>query len=327
MTSSQDRDTDQKRTSVKEPTTEPTTLPLYNHTARKDWGVGVLIREDEGRRAYLFEDGQERVMANGFHQLMRRVENPSATQRAFYERQRSLLAGREKVKSSASQSDGPSFHDQVEKFHKAYTAGLADPKWIVDVRGEGASARVPRHRDALIREAQEQLSLPAMEALLAKQNFAQVWESVTTVLSHSDLVPAAQLKKPKAANAEHLRTLALTARDLLHGKGPYPQLFDAYIKGLSLVIGEAPRWEVATALSAAFHPKEHICVHPIAFRHHLKVMGSRGAIPARATSAGYTRLLTVARVAAKRLAEYGPPPRDLFDVYDFIRVTFSSSPV
>jgi hypothetical protein len=289
--------------------------------------VGVLIREDEGRRAYLFEDGQERVMANGFHQLMRRVEQPTASQRAFYERQRSLLAGREKRKSLAPQSDGPSFHDQVEKFHKVYPAGLADPKWLVDVRGEGADPRVPRHRDALIREAQEQLSLPALEALLAKRNYAEVWESITTVLSHSDLVPAAQLKKRKTVDGEHLRSVALTARELLHGKGQYAQLFDAYLKALSLVIGETPRWEIATALSAAFHPTQHICVHPIAFRHHLKVMGSRGAIPARVTCAGYTRLLTVARIAAKKLAEYGPPPRDLFDVYDFIRITFSSSPI
>jgi hypothetical protein len=157
------------------------------------------------------------------------------------------------------------------------------------------------------------------------KNYAQVWELITTVLSHSDLVPAAQLRKPKSANAEHLRGLALAARELLHGKGQYPHLFDAYLKELSLVIGEAPRWEVATALSAAFHPTQHICVHPVAFRNQLKVMGSRGAIPARATSAGYTRLLTVARLAAKKLAEYGPPPRDLFDVYDFIRITFSRS--
>jgi len=310
---------------VTEPTSEQSTLPLFNHTSRKDWGVGVLIREDEGKRAYLFEDGQERTMANGFHQLMRRVEQPNAAQRAFYERQRSLLAGREKVKSSALQSEGPSFHDMVEKFHKAYAAGLADPKWLVDVRGEGASTRVPRHRDALIREAQEQLSLPALEALLAKQNYAQIWELVTTVLSHSDLVPAAQLKKPKAANGEHLRGLAVSACELLHGKGTYAQLFEAYLRALTLAFGEPPRWEVATALSAAYHPTQHICVHPIALRHHLKVMGSRGAIPARATSAGYTRLLSVSRLAAKRLAEYGPPPRDLFDVYDFIRITFSSA--
>src|SRR4051812_37804998 len=92
-------------------------LPLFNHTARKDWGVAVLIREDGGKRAYVFEDGEERTMANGFHQLMRRVEQPSVDQRAFYERQRGLLAAREKA-SSRSLSDGPSFLDQLEKLHK-----------------------------------------------------------------------------------------------------------------------------------------------------------------------------------------------------------------
>jgi len=306
---------------VTESTSEPSALPIFNHATRKDWGVGVLIREDEGKRAYVFEDGQERTVANAFHQLMRRVEQPNAAQRAFYERQRGLLAGREKVNASASQSDGPSFHDQVEKFHKKYTAGLADPKWLADVRGEGASARAPRHRDALIRAAQEQLSLHAFDALVTAQNYSEIWGLITTVLSHSDLVPAAQLKKPKAANGEHLRSLALAARDLLHGKGPYEPRFDAYLGALSLVIGEAPRWELATALSAAYLPTEHICVHPAACRQLLKVMGSHGAIPARATSAGYKRVLTVARLAAKKLAEYGPPPRDLFDVYDFVRIT------
>jgi hypothetical protein len=89
---------------------------------------------------------------------------------------------------------------------------------------------------------------------------------------------------------------------------------------LSLVVGEAPRWELATALSAAFMPAEHMCVHPATFRQLLKVMGSRATVPTRASSAGYKRVLTVTRVVAKKLAEYGTPPRDLFDVYDFIRV-------
>jgi hypothetical protein len=305
---------------VTQPTSEPSALPIFHHATRKDWGVGVLIREDEGKRAYLFEDGQERTMANAFHQLMRRVEQPSATQRAFYERQRGLIAGREKQNSSAPRSDGPSFHDLVEKFHKKYPAGLADPKWLMEVRGEGASAPVPRHRDALIRAAQERLSVAALDGLVAEQTYSEIWVLITSVLSQSDLVPAAQLKKSKSAVDEHLRSLTLAARDLLHGKGPYEPRFDAYLKGLSLVIGEAPRWELATALSAAFLPTEHICVHPATVRHLLKVMGSRGAVPARASSAGYKQVLTVARLVAKKLAEYGPPPRDLFDVYDFNRI-------
>ncbi len=304
-----------------EPASEPGTLPIFNHTARKEWGVGVLVREDEGKRAYLFEDGRERTMANGFHQLMRRVEQPNADQRAFYERQRGLLAARAKANSSTSGFQGPSFLDQVEKLHKKYSAGLADPQWLVDVRGEGAGPRTPRHRDALIREAQEQLSSVALDALVKTQSFAQIWDLITTVLSHTDLVPAAQLKKPKSVNSEHLRGLALAARELLHGAGPYEPRFDAYLRALSLVIGEAPRWEVATALSAAFHPAQHICVHPTAFRHQLKMMGARGSVSVRATSAGYARFLTIARLVSSKLAEHGPSPRDLFDVFDFIRIT------
>jgi len=300
-------------------TSEP--LPLFKHTARKDWGVGVLVREDEGKRAYLFEDGQERTMANGFHQLMRRVEEPSPSQRAFYERQRGMLAAREKNNASAStRTEGPSFHEQVEKLHKAYPAGLADPKWMTEIRGEGVDARTPRHRDALIREAQERLSASALDALLKTQSYAQVWEAVTSVLSHSDLVPAAQLKKPKSAGNDTLRALALAVRELLHGTAAYEPRFDAWVAALTLFANEA-RWELATALPAAFHPTQYICVHPTSFRRQLKLMGARGAAPARATSAGYTRFSTIARLVSNKLTEYGTPPRDLFDVYDFVRIT------
>lgn len=304
-----------------QPTREPGALPLFNHTARKDWGVGVLVWEDGGKRAYLFEDGEERTMANGFHQLMRRVEQPNAAQRAFYERQRGLLAAREKASASNSRFGAPSFLEQLEKFHSTYPEGLADPKWVADVRGEGSEHFTTRHRDALIREAQEQLSPAALDALVQTHSFGQIWELVTAVLSRMDLVPAVQLKKLKSADPERVRGLALAARELLHGKTPYEQRFDAYLIALSQVIGEVPRWEVATALSAAFHPTQHICVQPTAFRHQLKVMGARGSAPARATSAGYTRFLSVARLVSNKLTEQGQPPRDLFDVCDFIRAT------
>ena len=84
--------------------TTETDLPLFNHTARKDWGVAVLVREEGGKRAYVFEDGEERTMASGYHQLMRRVEQPNVDQRAFYERQRAVLARREKASASNSPS-------------------------------------------------------------------------------------------------------------------------------------------------------------------------------------------------------------------------------
>jgi len=300
-----------------QPAVETSALPLFNHTTRKEWGVGILVREEGGKRVYRFEDGAERTMANGFHQLMSRVEQPSVAQRAFYESQRGLIAAREKA-NSASRSDNPSFLDQLEKLHKTYPGGLADPKWVVDARGEPAAPRAPRHRDALIRDAQEQLSAAALDALIKAQKFDQIWTSVSAVLSQTDLVPAAQLKLPKSVDSGHRRGLALAVRELLHGTGAYEQRLDAYLAALALVTGEAPRWEIATALSAAFNPTQHISVHPTAFKKQLKVMGARGSAPARATSAGYVRFLSVARLVSDKLKEQEQPPRDLFDVYDFI---------
>jgi len=304
-----------------QPSSETGALPLFNHTTRKDWGVAVLVREEGGKRGYLFEDGEERTMANGYHQLMRRVEEPSVDQRAFYERQRVLLARREKARTSTSQTGEPSFLDQLEKLHETHSGGLTDPKWLVEVRGEGAPQRAPRHRDALTREAQEQLSASALDALIKSQSFTQLWDLALSFLSHTDLVPAAQLKKPKSAKSDTLKNLALALRELLHGKGAYEPRFDAFLAALISVYGEAPHWEIATALSAAVHPADHVCVHPAAFRQQLKAMGGRGTALTRATSAGYTRFLSIARLVSNKLIEQGQTPRDLFDVYDFIRLT------
>ena len=301
-------------------------LPLFNHTARKDWGVAVLVREEGGKRAYVFEDGEERTMASGYHQLMRRVESPNVDQRAFYERQRAVLARREKASASSSPSDGRSFLDQLETLHETYPAGLSDPKWLQTMRGEGVADRVPRHRDALVREAQEKLSPAAVEALIKSQSFAQVWDAVLSVLSHTDLVPAAQLKKPKGLKDEGMRGLALAVRELLHGKAPHDQRFDAFLAAFAAAYGEAARWEIATAPLAVYSPGDSVTIHPAAFKAQVKVMGGRGSAPARATSAAYTRFLSVARLVSNKLKEQNQEPRDMLDVYDFIKLTSGSGP-
>ena len=85
---------------------------IFAHTLRKEWGIGVLAWEDGGKRGYLFEDGEERTMASGFHQLMRRVEKPNAEQIAAHERLRQRLAVSEKAASLAT-AGGPTFLDQM----------------------------------------------------------------------------------------------------------------------------------------------------------------------------------------------------------------------
>jgi len=297
---------------------------IFDHALRKEWGVGILAWEDGGKRGYLFEDGEERTLASGFHQLMRKVEAPSAEQIAAFERLRRKLAAREQAQPSGGGA-GAHFRDQLVSLHATYGAGLLDPKWVADIRGEGAAQRLPGHRAPMILEAQERLSKAALDALLGSHSFAQIWEQVTTSLSHTDLVPAPQLKKPRPANQEQQRGLAVAVRELLYGAGAYEQRFDRYVAALA-ALGEPPRWEIATALSALVHPAQHVCVHPVAFRRQLEATGSRTTAPARPSAAAYMRMLAVARFVSSKLTEQGQPPRDLLDVYDFVRVTLAPSP-
>jgi hypothetical protein len=291
---------------------------LFAHKNRKDWGVGVLAWEHDGKRGYLFDNGEERTMASDFFEMMRKVEQPSADERAAYTRLRQILAAR--AKATASARLGATFADHVEKFRETYPGGLQDAKWLTDIRGEGADRRIPRHRDAAIVEAEEQLSSAALDALINNQKHEQLWSLVTSVLGRTDLVPAVQLRKPKTPSAEQQRGLATAARDLLYAKTPYDQRFDKYLAALAGFYGEPARWEIATALSALVHPEDHVCVHPAIFRQQLKSTGSSGTVPAKPTSSGYARLLVIARFVGTQLTGQGEAPRDLLDVHDFIRI-------
>lgn len=291
---------------------------LFAHKNRKDWGVGVLAWEADGKRGYLFENGEERTMASAFYEMMRRVERPNAAETAAYAKLQHILAAR--AKATATARLGATFADHVEKFRETYADGLQDAKWLVEVRGEGAERRVPRHRDAMIREAKEQLSCAALDTLIGNQKHDQLWDLVMSVLGRTDLVPATQLKRAKSAAVEQQRGLAIAVRDLLYGKTPYDQRFERYLAALASFYGEPPRWEIATALSALVHPTEHVCVHPTIFRQQLKATGSRSTIAPRPTSAAYARLLVIARFVGNQLVGQGETPRDLLDVHDFIRI-------
>ena len=301
-----------------QPANESRSPSLFAHKNRKDWGVGVLAWEADGKRGYLFDNGEERTMASGFFELMRRIEHPSAEENAACDRLQRILAKRANARASARL--GATFAGHVEKFRATYPDGLQDAKWLIEVRGDGAERRTPRHRDAMVREAKEQLSSAALDALISSQKHEQVWNLVTSVLGRTDLVPAAQLRKPKSVTGEQHRGFAVAARDLLYGKTPYEERFEHYIGVLAGFFGEPARWEIATALSALVHPKEHVCVHPAIFRQHLKATGSRGTIAARPSHAAYTRLLGIARFVSSQLVGQGEAPRDLLDVHDFIRI-------
>jgi hypothetical protein len=68
--------------------------PIFRHSKRPDWGVGIVSSEGEGKRSYLFEDGEERTLGAVGVTLMRRVDRPDAEQRQTCAHLLSLLAKR-----------------------------------------------------------------------------------------------------------------------------------------------------------------------------------------------------------------------------------------
>jgi hypothetical protein len=291
---------------------------LFAHKNRGDWGVGVLAWEADGKRGYLFDNGEERTMASGFFELMRRVEQPNAEQAASYARLQQILAAR--AKATATERRGATFADHVERFRETYPDGLQGDKWLAEVRGDGPEARSPRHRDVAIAEAKVQLSAHALDELITSLKYEQVWSLVISVLGRTDLVPSAQLRKPKSVAPDLQRALAMAARELLYGKAPYEQRFERYLAALAGFYGEPARWEIATALSAIVHPATHVCIQPAVFRQQFKANGTSGTVPSGPSSSAYNKLLVVARFVGTQLTGQGEPPRDLLDVLDFIRI-------
>jgi len=296
---------------------------LFAHTLRKEWGVGVLASEKDGKRRYLFENGEERTLANGFHQMMLRVETPSPDQQVAFARLQGILAGRARDPDAAgAKPTGWSLGNQLAKFRESYPAGVSDPDWIAEVRG-GASGS--QSRQSILKDAQEQLSAKAIDSLLSGQKFTELWELVVALVSRGNLVPSSQLKL-KAPSGEPLRVLAVAIRELLHGTPSYDKRFDRFLSAFEAAVGAAPGWELATALSALVHPIEHVCIEPSMFKKQLKVSSIKRTIAARPSSTGYASFLSIARLVANKLAEQGEVPRDLWDVRDFIVFTLKPVP-
>jgi hypothetical protein len=301
-------------------TDDPASRSLFVHVLRKDWGVAILAGAANGKRRYLFEDGEERTLADGYYQMMRRVAQPDVEQLAVHGRLRGTLAARE-GRSSDPKAPGGSFPEQLARLHKIYRDGLSDPQWSSAIRGENEQQRATRHRQPVLDEARELLSRKAFDSQLGKQHHAPtMWEQLIAILRRTDLVPGAQLES-NPLSPELMRALNVALGSLLHGTGAYEPRFDRYLAALTAAFGQTPEWELATAPSAIVHPKEHVCVEPTSFRKQLKLNGYKRSVMLPPSSAAYKTFLNGARFVANKLAEHHELSRDMLDVRDFIVLT------
>ena len=298
-------------------TAEESEIPtLFAHHTRKDWGFGVLAGERDGKRSYLFESGEERLMGGGAHDMMRRVVPLDRDQQATLARLTALVARRQ-GRTEPSKAAGFSLLEQLEALHRAFPQGFLDPAW-------SSENRAGRQRATRVVEAQELLSVKALDALLKAQQFDAVWAEITKVLKATQWLASDQLKA--LPGGEPSRQVAGAARELLYGSGAIEQRLDRFVAAYETAFKKPPRWETATALLALVFPGEHVLVEMAPFRKQLKALGGKGTMVTRPSGPAYARCTNAARVIASKLAESGEVPQDLLDVHDFIRFTLKTKP-
>lgn len=291
---------------------------LFSHSKRAEWGVAVLSGHSEGRRSYLFEDGEERTLGTAGVELLRKVERPNQEQQATWAHLLSLLAKRRGRREPHEIATAAAVERQLARFQQKYANGFAGKGWTADKNG----ARARHAREVLVPEVQARLSPKRVADMITKQNITHVWREAAALLRESGLVVGA-LPEPEAEHGQ--RQLAQATVDLLYGRESYERRFDRWVSACSAVMGDAPSWQTATALPALLSPVEHVYVDPTSFRKQLGALGRPSAMGGRPSGSAYLRCLAAAQSLANLLAARGAIARDLLDVHDFVRTTAVSS--
>jgi hypothetical protein len=304
-------------------------VAVFEHAKRREWGLGVLAWETKNKRGYLFENGQLRVLGEGFYSLMLEVERPHDEVVALLKCLKPELDA-----ARAEYGPGPratrtgaatlSFDDQIAVFHSEYPAGFQDPKWVENHRGQNAKKRLSAHRDPAILAANEKLGARALETRIQEQAFRAIHDDIIALLRETDLVPNTEIALLTTSDPERQRAIALMTSDLLYGKVAFGSRFDHFLALFQQAVSKPAGWQLATAFAALREPRDHFSVRPAMVREQAKWLGLKLSIPKLPAGATYGRCMAMAKLVSAKLTERGETPRDMLDVYDFMRITTRS---
>lgn len=299
---------------------------FYRHTRRPEWGLAVLAWERDGKRAFLFEGGMLKVLAEPFFGLMQLTTEPVEDGEFIVQRLAKHLQANEGPRSVRSAlPPSVSLEDQLGLLRGEFAGGFAGTEWQDKVRGLGQQRRLKRHRNAAIEHARQALSQAKLESFTQNQQFAEAWVAVADVLNETDLAPPKQVEalRARASKATSQSVEVLTA--LLYGEEAFSDCFDAFTKELRRLLGSAPSWELATAVMALVHPEVHVCVRKASFQKQAEMRGMPVPNAQRPNPDAYVAFLEVAKATSKALEAAGAKPEDFLDVHDFLKLTTTPS--
>jgi hypothetical protein len=302
---------------------------FFRHKRRPEWGLAVLAWERDGKRAYLFEGGMLKVLAEPFFGLMQPMTEPPEDGESIVQRLAKHLEANESIRNSTRASMPPnvSLEDQVGLLKGEYSGGFAGTEWQDKARGLGQQRRLKRHRNAAIEHARTELSPAKLDEYLQGKRYAEAWTALAEVLGATDLAPPKQVEALRAradrATAQSVEVLSA----LLYGEGAFAECFDAFVKELRRILATSPSWELATATIALVHPEVHVCVRKTSFQRQAEMRMVPIPNSQRPNSSGYVAFLDLAKSTMQALADMDMKAEDFLDIHDFLKLTTTPSAI
>ncbi len=302
-------------------TTLSTEMPptLYRHARKLEWGLAVLAWEENGRRAYQFEDGALRVFKEGYYSHFEAVDAPADRLAALV----SMMGDRAPATTRAAAPDPLAFtlEEQIDYFLATYPGGFEGETWRSAFRHGKSGRQLKRHRDVAVETARGALSQQALDAFVDQRREHDGIEALGSVLRSTDLVPVACVRPLALVRGAVAGALIGRLRDLLWSSEPFPQRFSRWVAAVTEACDRAASWELVTAPLALVHPGDHVCVHPPSFQAQATWMAPQLRFQLPPLAATYSRALAMAQRIRHRMAERTEPgttAADLLDVHAFI---------
>lgn len=296
-----------------DPANESEEISFYRHTRKQEWGLALILWERDGKRAYKFEDGKERVIAEPYYKLLSRTDEEPDSDSVLIAAIARLQGG-----DSDDKLDAMTFDEQLAVFLAQYPGAFGSDAWVKGYRGKEGKRRLKRHRVPAILEAQERLSKSEMDRYLEEGAHKELQDTLVEVLGATDLVTKAQLEPYRKGVGGEAFTRALHA--MLWGTEDLAKRFTELTQAMSMLWPRVP-WTVITAPMALVHPKEHTCVKPSVFTKQADCTTKPIRPTKLPTARVYRGYLEMVKSLRDALSDTGAPPHDLLDIYDLIWIT------
>ena len=303
--------------------------PLMRHTRRSRWGRALLLWEREHKRGYQFEDGEVRVFAEDYYNLMQPAARPDPVARQQL-REHAIANGELEITDAKSgrKSGGavplPNLEDQVVVFDQLFSGGFFGATWTHEKRARPSGRALKRHRDPAIEYAKKQLDEAALRELVDQGRPHEIMQRIVDVSSRTDLVTKKQIEIFDGLNVADVE-LANAWIAFLHDRREGELATMARLRrALARHDVRKITWPALTAARALLHPADHAWVHPTSLRKQAKHVMPTVKIPSVPSASEYGRILELTMFVRQHLTNVGFAPRDLFDVTDFIRATLAA---